>query len=185
MYPVNPNAKRAVKCWVCNLKGESNKDLDPRLGWIQFEISFGPNMLNGRMHEESVKYYSVFLADELGNRYPGLDPILNISKPEKNNSNTCCEPKAYGNIRVYAELPVNITEGRLEVVPVVNNPDGSFVAMPAGLVTNMVKDWYDPAFARASGAWARCAGASRALVLLGTVWILAWCGLADGWHPDR
>jgi len=154
-YPVNPNAKRLVHCWVCNAKLEAEKDLDPRLSWVMFQISFGPNMMKGQMHEASVKHYSLYLADHGGERLPGLDPVMNVSKPEKyNNSDTCCEPKAYGNIRVYAELPENVTEGRLEVVPVVVNSKGEEFTMPAGLVTGLVKDWYDPAFVRASGAHA-------------------------------
>eukprot|EP00927_Polykrikos_kofoidii_P023403 TRINITY_DN21593_c0_g1_i1.p1 TRINITY_DN21593_c0_g1~~TRINITY_DN21593_c0_g1_i1.p1 ORF type:complete len:622 (+),score=99.48 TRINITY_DN21593_c0_g1_i1:164-2029(+) len=139
------NFLRLVRCSICSLRLDAPKDLDPRPRWIMAEITFGPNMRDGIPTEVGIDQYRVFVTDHDGSRLQNMLEVLNVSKGANivRNSTQCCDVSAYRGIRVVALLPLNVTEVRLEVVPVV---DGH--AMPAGLVTDPVIDWFDNAFVR-------------------------------------
>jgi len=145
---------RGVQCFVCGLKLDAVLDLDPALNRIQMDISFGVNMHSGILSEVGISKYAVFLADEAGFRFEGWPMVINVTAENKANGTTCCDINAYKNVRIKAELPENVTQVRLEVVPVYED-DGWSDAMPAGLMTGLVKDWYDPAFVRLSHACRR------------------------------
>lgn len=110
-------------------------------------------MLDGHVTEIGITKYSIFLTDREGVRLPGMDAVLNVTAVNITvaNAKQCCEAALYSGIRIAAVLPTNYTGVRVEVVPVSEGVNGS-VVMPAGLITDVVLDWYDPAFLRSSRA---------------------------------
>jgi len=131
----------------------SPKDLHPQVGIILTEIEFGPNMVDGVLDESYIEMYSIFITDDMGVRFPDLMPIKNVTIEERVNATavTCCEGNRYV-VRPTFSLPENVTNVRLEVVPVLKEANGGTV-VPAGPVTVVILDWEDKAFARASEAW--------------------------------
>merc|ERR1711959_690944 len=101
----------------------------------------------GALSEVGITKYSFYLVDEDGVRIYDLPAISNISSDNKANGSSCCDIKAYKSVRIKAVMPENYTRVRLEVVPVYEL-DGWSHAMEAGLMTGVIKDWYDPAFVR-------------------------------------
>lgn len=141
-----------VTCFVCSLALDSQKDNDPRKGFVAITISFGASIVDGNVSEAGISHYSVFLADEAGSRLPGLGPVANVSVDESAAPPTwrCCKADFYGGTLVSAELPPNVTTVRLEVVPV--SSEVGAPPLPSGLMTDMVLDWEDRAFLRTAGA---------------------------------
>eukprot|EP00927_Polykrikos_kofoidii_P054527 TRINITY_DN4893_c0_g1_i1.p2 TRINITY_DN4893_c0_g1~~TRINITY_DN4893_c0_g1_i1.p2 ORF type:complete len:151 (-),score=35.44 TRINITY_DN4893_c0_g1_i1:220-672(-) len=138
-------------------------------------VSFGANSQEGNITEVGISHYAVFLADEGGQRLPGLEPVKNVSLQETVKEplrSDCCQADTYSNVIVKAELPENVTTVRLEVVPVL---DDNSEFLPAGLLTDFVVDWEDVAFFRAGAAAARPRAAPGPLsVLLPLLFHVLW-----------
>jgi len=95
----NTNASRAadvegtlpeVLCKVCSLKVGADTDL--RKGFFSGEVTFGPNILSGRVNESVITEYRVVFADSSGGP---LGDVLTVHKSPEYDAWSCCKKGAY------------------------------------------------------------------------------------------
>merc|ERR1719410_1779506 len=79
-----------VLCKVCSLKVGADTDL--RKGFFSGEVTFGPNILSGRVNESVITEYRVVFADSSGEP---LGEILTVHKSLEYDAWSCCEGVAY------------------------------------------------------------------------------------------
>lgn len=125
-----------IFCEVCGLDDSLN-DTDPREGFIQLELYFGPNILavggggGGIVYELGIIGYTVYMVDSClrirGAPVAEIDTIVGLDA-------SCCTPKAYG-VNVTAELPFNSSSMTLMIVP--RTLGGNF---SVGAVTRLYED---------------------------------------------
>lgn len=164
----------SVKCQVCDLKLTSPKDLDPKETDVLVEVEFGPNIVNGGFNEDDIDFYSIYLTDMVGERLMHAVANVSVDKSADRKQETCCNSAAYSE-RLAAQLPVNVTSFRLEVVPVLLQSSGG-QTLPAGPLTDVVVDWVDRLFVRSSQA--HQARSWKQLIPVVVLFVAAWKSLA-------
>jgi hypothetical protein len=139
-----------VNCAVCGIGIHALIDVDARPGVVMVDLAFGPNVrvdLAGEVSEDGILGYSIFLADHDGVRVTGMDPIMTFPRRQNWASagwsadepgaavpRTCCQDDAY-TARVDFELPLGVSQLRLEIAPV--TVDGP---LPVGRLTQVIVD---------------------------------------------
>jgi hypothetical protein len=159
-----------VKCKICGLlEGE---DTDPTEGRITTNLRFGPNTLEGTIHEQGVLSYSVFVVDECFARLG--DALGSVAaEPGLYENDTCCQSDAY-EITVTIDLPYNVSEVQLMVVP---NTDAGLLSV--GAITGFVTDDMSgvPEIKKGSSSHAMRCWPCAGLLLAASVRVLnSWSG---------
>jgi len=125
-----------LKCQVCGMKSTVLTDADVRRGYLLLDLQFGPNFREGDFYEDDVLSYQVFVADTSGNRISD-EVAAEIARHEAlpdSESMTCCIDNYY-TVRVNAEIPDNISQVLLEIVPVTSSGPAYI-----GVFTSILKD---------------------------------------------
>jgi len=81
----------AVLCRVCNI--EVGHDRDSRKGFLSVDVTFGPNILDGKVKESVITDYRVYFADSSGR--PVGNVLATVPKSLANDANACCHRSAY------------------------------------------------------------------------------------------
>jgi len=132
-------------CQVCGLAAWPLVDLDPRQGWLQLDVQFGPNTYRGQVLEDGVSGYAVFMTDAQGHRLQG-QPVATVNRQEgPHQSAHCCRETAY-TARVAARFPANVTRVHFEVVPITRAGP-----LPSGRLSGPVDDRGIPAATSLAG----------------------------------
>jgi len=105
-------------------------DTDPRIGWINGSISFGPNMREGLINQTGVSEYWLHFVDLLGRR---LGDVVAAVPAVDGLPDDCCPSQAY-TVNLAVALPLGFS--RLAIAPVV---DG--MLLPRGALTEPILDF--------------------------------------------
>lgn len=121
-----------MKCFVCGISPDGLVDIDPMIGTVLVDLSFGQNVIDGKVSENDLDGYALFLADVAGNRVQKVDVIsidYSLGTP------LCCQDNAY-SVRVGLTLPARMSQFRFEIVPVTK----TIGVLPAGILTDIIVD---------------------------------------------
>jgi len=131
------NEKMVTHCQVCGGKTSLLGDVDPRIGHIEVQISWGPNSFDGIIDELGVGIlgYAVYAVNECGEKTGGvLETVRSLGVAQ--GTETCCEPEMY-EVTIVSQLASGVLEQSYMVVPLT-----AIGALDAGFVTAPVVDNY-------------------------------------------
>jgi len=136
-YEWDENSKIAVNCEVCDGLTSNFGDQDSRQGFMQVDISWGPNAYNGVINELDVGIiaYGVYAIDQCGLRSPqALAKVAADGIPA--GSTACCDNMRYWT-RINYQLPWGVTAQTFMVVPEI-----SLGPLDIGWVSAKIQDAY-------------------------------------------
>lgn len=124
-----------LRCQVCGLAPWRLIDVDPRFGYLQLDLQFGPNAYDGQVLEDGISGYAVFMTDQGGLRFSS-DPVATVTRKQGSHhqSDYCCKDTLY-TARVATQFPENVTRVMFEVVPITRAGP-----LPSGRLTAPVDD---------------------------------------------
>jgi len=135
-----------VKCKVCGLDNLNPVDTDGRVGHLRLTVQFGPNILNGVVDETGVLGYRIYLVSGCSAKVggPGSE-LAYVAKSNHNFGGTsvdgyCGCPTTVYQAQVEFQLPANLTDGRLMIVPLLRGG----IELPMGTISENVQDYTDP-----------------------------------------
>jgi hypothetical protein len=124
----------------CNICGGITRttDWDGRPGWMEFQLSWGPNVFNGAVVEDTpgIEGYAVYPINDCGER-EGHALVTSYAYGIKKGQYDCCESTAYVANVLY-NIPSYLTSQRFRVVPVT-----SMGPLDIGWETDVIVDVID------------------------------------------
>jgi hypothetical protein len=124
----------------CNICGGVTRtlDWDGRPGWMEFQLSWGPNVFNGAIVEDTpgIEGYAVYPINDCGER-EGHALVTSIAYGIKEGQYDCCESTSYVANVLY-NIPSYLTSQRFRVVPVT-----SIGPLDIGWETDVIVDVID------------------------------------------
>jgi len=131
-------SKIHTHCQVCGGFTPDWGDTDPRIGYIQVQISWGPNSFDGIIDEESagILGYAVYVVSDCGERQGNALATVQ-SYGIKQGTENCCNQEMYG-VNVALQLAYGVTRQAFMVVPLT-----SIGTLDVGWVTSPIVDEWD------------------------------------------
>lgn len=131
-----------TNCQVCGIYDVNPVDQDIREGYYDYELWFGPNIINGFMNETDMHGYRIYLVDDCNNK---LQKMAYVSADRKNQGhpvNSICDCKSahYRAKFHFQNLPYSgiTSEYRFSVIPVTYG----WKELPYGMVTAPIQDYF-------------------------------------------
>jgi len=133
------HSKLKVGCQVCGGITSQQGDIDSRVGRIEVEISWGPNILDGVVNEDVIKGYEIYAVtscrERTGVALAKILPLQGTPSTSSIQTGKCCDTAMY-KANVISQLPPGVTSQSFMVVPLT-----SIGPLDAGWVTPEIDDF--------------------------------------------